>query len=80
MKTAWTKGLKGEQLSEMKVVFLQNNILRTRTLELLNEKLENSRKQRVLSDSYESPNWAYKQADASGYERALLEIMSLFTV
>ena len=80
MKTAWTKGLKGEQLSEMKVVFLQNNTLRTRTLALLNEKLENSRKQRVLSESYESPNWAYKQADASGYERALLEIMSLFTV
>lgn len=79
MKVAWTKGLTKEQTVEIRKDFVGAIILRKRLTTLLEEKEQSSRKSSVSKDSYENPNWAYLQADARGYERALNEIISLLS-
>lgn len=80
MKTIWTKGLVGTQKDEVRSAFLSNTTLRERALMIMHEKIELSRKQRNIEDGYASPNWAYKQADACGYERAYSELISIFSI
>jgi hypothetical protein len=77
MKTVWTKGLTPEQTVELKKDFVGAVILRKRLQELLDEKARLSREASISKDAYTNPNWAYLQADARGYERALNEIVSL---
>lgn len=77
MKIVWTKGLKDGEKEEMKSLFLANALFRKREQLILLEKIETIRKKNVIEASYDSPNWALKQADAVGYERALQEIISI---
>lgn len=77
MKTSWTKGLTQEQTVELRKDFVGAAILRKRLQELLNEKANLSRDASISKDAYSNPNWAYLQADARGYERALSEVISL---
>lgn len=77
MKTVWTKGLTEEQTTELRKDFVGSAILRGRLKELLEEKAKLSRDGSVSKDAYNSPNWAYLQADARGFERAILEVLSL---
>ena len=42
----------------------------------LQEKIDASNKASRKEEGYDSPNWAFKQADSRGYERALEEILS----
>lgn len=77
MKTSWTKGLTPEQTTELRKDFVGSTILRRRLTELLNEKSTLSREGSTSKDAYSNPNWAYLQADARGYERAILEVISL---
>ena len=79
MKTAWTKGMDEKQQEEMISCFSSSAFLRMRGIELCREKIEANRKSSISSSAYDSPNWAYKQADAVGYERAMQEIISLFS-
>ena len=39
--------------------------------------VQNRIKQIVITDDYDSPSWAYKQADRNGYNRALTEIINI---
>lgn len=77
MKTTWTKGLTPEQETELRKDFVGSIILRKRLKELLEEKSKSSRDATLSKKCYETPNWAYLQADAIGYERAISEIISL---
>lgn len=77
MKVAWTKGLTQEQATELRKDFVGAVILRQRLQKLLVDKEVASRDSSVSKDLYASPNWAYLQADARGYERALNEVISL---
>lgn len=77
MKTNWTKGLNAQEKEAIKASFLASGDLRNRLQVIATEKINSMRKKRVLENAYESPNWAYQQADACGYERALEEIISL---
>lgn len=79
MKTAWTKGLTPEREVEIRKDFVGSVVLRKRLEELLMEKSELSRKESISKDNYLNPNWAYLQADARGYERALSEVISLLS-
>ena len=79
MKTSWSKGLDAKGKEEMEASFSSSAFLRMRAIELVKEKIEVCRKSSISSDAYNSPNWAYKQADAVGYERAMQEIISLFS-
>lgn len=77
MKTVWTKGLTQDQATELRKDFVASAILRRRLSELLLDKEKLSRDASISKDAYTNPNWAYLQADARGYERALNEILSL---
>jgi hypothetical protein len=77
MKTVLTKGLTDDQTTELRKDFVGAIILRNRIIHLLNEKKTNSNDASVSKDLYASPSWAYLQADARGYERALNEVISL---
>ena len=77
MKTAITKGLVGEAKKEMEREFEASSLLRRRLTALLFEKTNTRRTKSISEDEYSSPNWAYKQADVVGYERALHEVISL---
>ena len=79
MKTVWTKGLNAEQKVQLKQDFVGGVLLRERLSELLKEKQELSVRKSRSEDGYASPNWAYIQADARGYERAISEIISLIS-
>jgi len=77
MKTVWTKGLNAEQIVQLKQDFVGGALLRERLSKLLEEKQDSSVKKSRSEDGYEKSNWAYQQADARGYERALSEVISL---
>lgn len=77
MKITWTKGLSPEKKEEVKRDFQAAALLRERLTELLREKSEVTRKGTISKDAYTNSNWAYLQADAVGYQRALEEIISL---
>ena len=77
MKISLTKGLVGEHKEEMEREFKASSLLRKRLQTLLKEKIEVSHKDSLSKTGYEKPSWAFEQADARGYERALTEIISL---
>lgn len=73
MKTIWFMDLpKDEQEGFKREIKSAKNVL---------DKLEqivNSRmKEIVVANDYDSPSWAYKQADRNGYNRALTEIINI---
>ena len=77
MKTIWSKGLDPDQVKELKAEFIRFKPLRNRLQEICGEKEASCNKASINKDGYDCPNWAYKQADAVGYRRALHEIISL---
>lgn len=77
MKVSWTKGLTKEKQEEVEEAFSRGALLRRRLKELLEDKIEDERRKTRSESLYENMNWAYRQADAVGYERALNDIISL---
>lgn len=79
MKTALLKNLTDQQKDEMRQTFAHAAFLRSQLTTLLNEKINASNKIVRSKDAYGIANWAYLQADAVGYERALQEVISLLS-
>jgi hypothetical protein len=77
MKTSWIKGANEERVKELEREFRESKLFRSRLSEILQEKLRSKHTESRAKDGYNSPNWAYFQADAIGYERALGEIISI---
>lgn len=77
MKTCWTAGLTKEKAEEIRQDFNSSGVLRERLDEIIAKKIASSNRDRTLKNTYDSPNWAYIQADSIGYERALEEIRSI---
>lgn len=77
MKTVWYKGLKDKEKEEAIASFQSSGYMRERLTAILNEKISTNRKSSLGVDKYNSPGWAYLQADAVGYQRALEEIISI---
>lgn len=79
MMTSWVKGLrKGTQeYKEVEEAYRASTRIRDRMRKVLGGMLEESHKQRITSTEYDNPNWAYKQADAVGYARAIHQIIKL---
>lgn len=73
MKTIWFMDLpKDEQEGFKKEVKSAKNVL-----EKLEQIVQKKIKEIVVLDDYDSPSWAYKQADRNGYNRALTEIINI---
>lgn len=79
MKTSLTKGLTQEQATELRKDFVGSPALRNRLIQLSREKIDTARRSNISKEGYANPSWAYQQADGIGYERALLEVISLLT-
>lgn len=77
MKTSWTQGLKKESADAITASFQASGSLRERLTILLKKKEESNKQKMRSAANYEAPNWAFMQADAIGYERALNEVISL---
>lgn len=79
MKTSWTKGLEKEATVDVTQNYKESVVMRRRLVQMLEDKASTSAKASRAEASYESPNWAYLQADARGYERALYDVISLLS-
>lgn len=73
MKTIWFMDLpKDEQEGFKKEVKSAKGVL-DKLEQIVNSKI----KEIVIANDYDSPSWAYKQADRNGYNRALTEIINI---
>ena len=79
MKTIIVKGLNEQESDEMRQAFAHASYLRKRIIKLLQEKVDASNRTVRSKDAYGISNWAYLQADAVGYERAMQEVISMLT-
>lgn len=79
MKTILTKGLTKEKAKELESDFKASAFLRERLSAILEDKNNALRREIRQKNMYESPSWAYIQADAVGYERAIYEVISLIS-
>lgn len=79
MNSAWTKGLrKGSQEDkDIRALYAESFILRKRLLTILQDKFDIKVKAAMNSDNFDSPSWAYVQAESIGYAKALKEIMTI---
>lgn len=79
MQTQWFSHLKDKQEQDK----FKNLILGSqKVLDRLHEICYNVVQSRELTShmDYDSPSWAYKEADRQGYLRAYREIMKLITI
>lgn len=76
MKTGLTSGRSKEDVAIIRQEFSSSPTLRKVLVEVLEKKMEVSHNKSMSEDGYNSANWAYLQADARGYERAMKEIIS----
>ena len=79
MKQGWIKGATPEKVAIIKADYVGSAGARMRLTEMLNDKIRISTTVKRKKEGYDSPNWAYVQADVIGYERALSEIISLIS-
>lgn len=77
MMKSWTTGLDKDLTLEIKQHFASSLVLRKRLIEMLRDKEREASKDARSKLGYDCPNWAYKQADTSGYTRALHDVISL---
>lgn len=76
MKTVITTGLSPEKKKDVESSFNAAKAFRERLTVILQKKADDSRSNSRKKD-YSDASWAYSQADAIGYERALFQVISL---
>lgn len=79
MKKTWLSGLDDDAKELMEGYYNGSPLLRERLKELVENKIDNRRKESESLKSYDSPSWVYLQADNNGYNRALKEIIELIS-
>lgn len=77
MKTSWLDGLDPDQQKILRGDFKSSLVVRKRLTEMLNKKIDAKRIEARNKVNYELNNWSEYIADGFGYERALVEIISL---
>lgn len=79
MNSAWSKGFKkgSQELVDLEAAFNEAAFLRRKLAEILERKYLEEAEKRISSSGYDTANWAYYQADAIGYARAMKEIMAM---
>lgn len=77
MKNTLTNGLNATEEKDVRDEFNSSAALRGRLIKIMGDKREKAITQNISDKNYESPNWAYKQADLVGFMRALEEISEL---
>lgn len=78
MNTLWTKGMKrgSQEAKDIEGAFKASAFLRNRMKEMLQAMLDEEISSKTSDNTYDNPNWAYKQADSVGYARAIRRMMA----
>lgn len=79
MKTVFFKNEGERDAEEIRHSFVHATRMREKLKAILQDKVDASNKAVRNKDAYGIANWAYLQADAVGYERAMHEVMSLLS-
>jgi hypothetical protein len=77
VKAAWFKDCKSKKQKESVAQVLQSN---RESLDRLKEILEPMLKDTTPAADYDSPSWAYKQADRNGFNRAVTTVLDLINL
>jgi len=77
MKAAWFKSCKTKKDKETVVQSIRSN---RESLDRLKEILEPMLKDSNPASDYDSPSWAYKQADRNGFNRAVTTVLDLINL
>ena len=75
MITEWTKGLDADDAARFELTFKNSGVLRDRLHTVIENKIRDT--ERVQTNDYDSPAWAYKAADREGFIRALNYVLLL---
>lgn len=79
--TRWIKHLKeNKQREEFMLNLVAAKTVLNRLSELIKEDIKASQSGSLTKDKYESPNWAYLQADKVGEQRALNKILKIIDI
>lgn len=80
LATEWTKHLKDQEAkAEFEKLLRNSTISLGRLREILEDKLQALDRSEVKTDNYDSPNWAFRQADLNGTRRILMNIIDLLS-
>lgn len=77
MKISILAGMTAEEKDMLKKEFHENSLLRKRLVAMLEERAMQNYKDLINTNSFDNPNWAYKQAEGVGYSRGISEIITL---
>lgn len=77
MKSEWLRNLPLEQQKEISEL-LRNSLMRQTFLGILDRMAAEEERQELTLTAYDSPSWAYKQADLNGARRVLTKLRGLF--
>jgi hypothetical protein len=78
MISAWTKHCKSDDEKQQYLESLRRVSWVMEDLrKLVNESVDSIELQETSPKSYDSPNWAYRQAHANGYKQAMRDFMKL---
>jgi hypothetical protein len=81
MDHKWTSHLRdNEDKERFKKYVLGSRALVDRLSDIAKDLDEQLDSKEIAEDVYESPSWAYKQADNNGYRRCLRQFQKLFTL
>lgn len=64
--------------AELRESFAHAHLFREKMVEVLEDKLKSAHNRQISDSAYDSAGWPYKQADLSGYQRAIEEIKKFF--
>lgn len=79
MKSSWFKNVEEDVQDELRGAFVASHPVRKQLTKMLEEKISNHFLAQQNRNNYRDANWAYSQADAMGYCRALNEVISLIS-
>lgn len=74
----WVQGIASEKKEPFEQLLRNSSIVFTKLTEIL-ENLDRDNLKTTKTD-YDSPSWAYRQADQNGYRRALRDVINLITM
>lgn len=81
LKTDWFISCKTpEEKKDLEYVLQNNPILFNAILDILDRMENEESRQETSSVQYESPSWAYQQADRNGAKRMINKVRALFTI
>lgn len=74
----WTEGMSAQEKEEFQALLLRNTILTRRLYEILKKREKALTRNETKESTFDSPNWAFKQAYNNGKVESIREILDLF--